>query len=210
MESDAAAIVLRMRSATSSAPFGGRLGQQHDELVAAVARGHVGRAQLRLDRRRELAQQPVARLVAVSVVHVFQVVRVDHQHACRTVVAHRLAEEPVGGDGEAARVEERGEIVGLGEQLRALQAVADVGREHGGDVGHQHDRRELRGEAGNEAQRGDIGGRAVGEEQVARGDHGGVQQRQDLSERERRGDHRQEIRVEQRAAEAGRRTTAPR
>ena len=63
--------------------FRRRLGQQHDELVAAVARRHVGGAQLGLDRVRHLAQQAVAGFVAVGVVHRLQVVAVDHQHARR-------------------------------------------------------------------------------------------------------------------------------
>src|SRR5262249_10527834 len=64
--------------------FRRRVGQQHDELVAAVARRDVREAQVRLDRLGEMAQHAVARRVAIAVVDALQVIRVDHQHAGRS------------------------------------------------------------------------------------------------------------------------------
>ena len=120
-----------------------RVGQQHDELVAAIASGDVGEAELGLDREREMAQELVARAVAVGVVYRLQVVGIDHQHAGRAPVPRGLGEQAIGGDGEAADVQESRQVVGLREHLGAREAVADVGREHGGDVGDEQHRCDL-------------------------------------------------------------------
>jgi hypothetical protein len=59
---------------------GGEVGDEHEELVAAVAGHEVGRAGGALEPARRLAQQLVAGLVAVGVVHLLEVVQVDVEH----------------------------------------------------------------------------------------------------------------------------------
>ena len=65
------------------------LRQQDAELLAAVARGHVGRAQRRLQTLRRHLQREVARLVAVAVVVRLEVVDVHHHEAHREAVSLR-------------------------------------------------------------------------------------------------------------------------
>ena len=109
--------------------------------------------------------------MAVAVVHALQVIRVDHEHAGCAPVPRGLGEEPVGGEREAAHVQEAGEVVGLRKELGAREAVADVGREHGGDVGDEHHRGELREKGADERQRHELGGLdAAAEHDVAEGD----------------------------------------
>src|SRR6266850_829237 len=84
-------------------------------------------------------------------------------------------------------------------QRAKLQHVADVGREHGGDVGDQHHRRELRHERAEEGERGELDVRRARQEHVARGDQRYLDQRGELAEGQRRGDHHQQVGVEQRA-----------
>src|SRR6266446_55186 len=81
----------------------------------------------------------------------------------------------------------------------ALQHIADVGREHGGDVGDQHHRRELRRERSDKGERGELDVRHARQEHVARGDQGHLDQRGELAEGQRRGDHHQQVGVEERA-----------
>ena len=56
----------------------GGLGQQHDELLAAVARHDVHRPLLPLEQGGELLEHPVAHQVPVGVVDLLEVVDVDH------------------------------------------------------------------------------------------------------------------------------------
>ena len=147
-----------------------------------------------------MLEQTVTRVVSVSVVDHLEVIRINHEYRACPVVAHRLGEQAVGGNGQAAQVEQPGQLIHLGEQPRAIQAVPDVGREHGEDVAHQQHRRKLCRETSVEG-----GGEqhfsryTATEEQVARGDQADFDQRSDLAQRQRRGDHRQQISIQQRA-----------
>ena len=66
--------------------------------------------------------------------------------AHRARVSDRLIERAVEDHVERAQVVETGERIGLGEELRLVEGVMDVGRQHGRDVGNEQHRRELRGE----------------------------------------------------------------
>jgi len=63
------------------------LGEDDEELVAAVADDHVGVPNRALRHRRDLAQHHVARRVAVVVVDLLEPVYVDHQESDGVVMA---------------------------------------------------------------------------------------------------------------------------
>ena len=96
------------------------LGQDDRELVAAVARRDVRRAQRRADELRRPGQDPVAEQVAERVVDQLEVVEVEHQHAQRAaaalgpddLLAEALVQEPV--------VVEAGQRVAVGEVAGVL------------------------------------------------------------------------------------------
>ncbi len=73
-------IPARSASATRGAALQVGAGQDHHELVAAVARRHVRGADRVPDLARHRAQDLVARLVAVLVVHLLEAVEVEEQH----------------------------------------------------------------------------------------------------------------------------------
>ena len=117
-----AATFLRIRSAKIRAPLGRGLGQQHHELLAAVAGHDVHRALLPPEDRAQLPQHPVARQVAVGVVDLLEVVDVHHQAGELGVVAvgplhflHQLFRQ-------GPPVEGLGQRVGLGQRLHLLPA----------------------------------------------------------------------------------------
>ena len=75
----------RSRSANVDAAFGRRLGQDRDELLAAVSRDDVDLAHRVLEHRAELAQHAVAGEVARRVVDLLEVVDVEQQQRERRV-----------------------------------------------------------------------------------------------------------------------------
>ena len=105
-------------------------GQHHHELLAAVAGHHVVLAHRLAEHPGEGPQGPVAGVVAVAVVEALEVVEVGHPEGERRAglaqVAHALLHGPP--------VEQPGERVGLGLQLRAghrpqhAEPGADLGR----------------------------------------------------------------------------------
>ena len=112
-------------------PFGNRegvdaraVGQQHDELVAAVPGGEVARLGVADHRAGDLAEHGVTGLVADRVVHVLEVIDVEHDERegrlppvrARHLALERLLEQPaIGEPGEAVAGRE---VLDLGEQRR--------------------------------------------------------------------------------------------
>ena len=88
-----------------------RLRQEDAELLAAVARRHVGRAQRGLQTLRGHLQREVARLMAVRVVVVLEVVDVHHHKAHREAVALRALKLLLQALFEVAAVEQAGQRV---------------------------------------------------------------------------------------------------
>ena len=106
------------------------VGQIGGELVAAEAREHVALAQRRLQPHGGLAQQRVARVMAVPVVDELEAIDVDEQHRARGRATLRQLELQL--TGELPPVDEPGERVVLG-RVRELQlgllALGDVGED---------------------------------------------------------------------------------
>ena len=118
----AARMRSRMRSATASAVSRVGLHQQHDELLAAVARGDVDVAHRLLDDVRDLAQHGVAGAVAVGVVVALEVVEVAEEHAERPLQLARAVQLLAQALVQVAVVVEAGERVGDGVDLGAAEA----------------------------------------------------------------------------------------
>ena len=95
------------------------VGEDHDELVAAVARDAVERAELAHERLHDLAQHRVAGLVAVVVVDELEVVEVDQQARERPAGAHRAADLLVQAPAHRAVVHAAGHRVGARLGARA-------------------------------------------------------------------------------------------
>ena len=123
-----------MRSATSRAPLGVGVGQQHDELVAAVAGDDVVVAQLAAHRLGDRAQDVVPGQVAVLVVDRLEVVEVEQQAGQRGAGAARAGDLLAHAQVQRAVVEQPGQGVGdRGEAgvLVGLGVAAGGHRERG-------------------------------------------------------------------------------
>ncbi len=193
-------IGLRIRVRDLGRAVGSGFRQQHDELVAAVARDVVGIPQLFWMHSRAF-EQAVAGFVTVGVVDRLQIVGIDHHHAERVAVARRLLVSALRDHVESAHVVDAGQLVGFRDQLDPRQRGADIGRQHGRDIGDQQHRRELRPRWSIQIIESD--GR-VAEENVTRGDQRHLEQRDELAQRQRRGDDRQQIKIDERAFETPR------
>ena len=107
-------LTARSDALGDGAPGRVRARQEHRELVAAVAEHVVAsRGRAATIARGDLAQQPVAGLVAQRVVDALELVEVQHDEAER-LAAGDAALEPVL---ERAVVEQAGQVVGLGADL---------------------------------------------------------------------------------------------
>ena len=113
----AASTARRMRPATTTAPGPGHFGQQHQELVAAVAHQHVFLAQAPRAEVGEALQHLVADALAVLLVHRAEVVDVDHDDRKRLAGAARARELALGDLVEGAAV------VGAGERIHGREAL---------------------------------------------------------------------------------------
>ena len=121
----------------------GRVGlaQQQHELIAAMAAGHIVRAQHLLHASRHQAQCGVASGVTHVVVHLLEVVDVeDHQRGA----ARRVDGDDAAGEfGKVAPVGHLGERVHVGQRAQAAARIAQlalgaVEHESDGDEGHHH------------------------------------------------------------------------
>ena len=97
-------------------------GQQHDELLAAVARDDVHRALLPLEQAGELLEHPVAHQVAVGVVDLLEVVDVDHHAGEHGGVPGGAVHLLLQLLHQRAAVEAVGERIGLGQLPHLLLA----------------------------------------------------------------------------------------
>ena len=121
----------RTRSATRIASSRLAAREQHDELVAAVARGDVVVLGVGDERVGDLAQHRVTGLVPVGVVDLLEVVDVEHEQADRRGQAlrprhlslERLVEQPPVG--------EAGERVAGGQALVLTEQAGVAERERG-------------------------------------------------------------------------------
>src|SRR6266540_1883827 len=105
-----------------------RADQHQHELVAAVARREVGRADVRAALARRAPQHFVPRLVAELVVHLLEVVQVHEQQGeriARPVAPRHLASQPVP---QHAVGGESGERVHRRLKLRLLDQIVEIGR----------------------------------------------------------------------------------
>jgi hypothetical protein len=93
------------------------LGQQHGELLAAAAAEHAGIAHIGLQRPGHGTDHIVADAVPERVVHLLEVVDVDHHGGQRPIVALRDVEQPRRQVGEVPPVEHAGQSVGGGQLL---------------------------------------------------------------------------------------------
>src|SRR3954451_13760446 len=96
------------------------LGEDDDELLAAVTAHHVDLADLVTDAVGDLDHDRVADLVTVCVVDLLEQVEVEHQHGQRPVEPARALHLPAQGRLEEAVVAEPGETVGDRQPLRLL------------------------------------------------------------------------------------------
>ncbi len=109
--------------------------EQHRELVAAEPRDRVGRARALHQPLRGGLQQPVADVVPERVVHVLEVVEVDHQDRQPVLRAPRERDRVLDAVAEQAAVREQGqrvverELAQLVLERLALGHVAQVERE---------------------------------------------------------------------------------
>ena len=144
----------------------GDVGQHERELLAAHAAQHVGGAQVQGDELGELAQQLVARRVAVGVVHALEVVQIDHQHGGGAAFLPELLQPVRALFEEGAAAKHAGQrVVACGVVQLAQQLVA-----HGLEARHrQRSERQQRdaqaqrnridhviGRIGDDAERGGI------------------------------------------------------
>jgi hypothetical protein len=108
-----------------------RAAQQNRELVAAQPPHRVGLAQAVAQQLRGLAHESVAGLMAEGVVHLLQVVQVQHQQRARVPVAAHQLDLQRQRLQEAPAVEQAGQRVVFGQELElALErlALGDVGQ----------------------------------------------------------------------------------
>ena len=127
-------VAAAIRSATDAAARRVGAGQQHDELVAAVAADHVVVAQLAAQRGGDQAQLLVAGLVAPIVVDRLEVVEVEQQADERRVLAAGARDLLAHADVQRAVVGQAGEGVGGGRHaglLVGLGVAAGHDRERG-------------------------------------------------------------------------------
>ncbi len=115
----------RIRSAKMRRPAGSGLGQQHDELLAAVSGHDVHRPLFPAQDDGELAQDVVAHQVAVRVVDLLETVDIHHQAG-----QHRAV--PVGPlDFLRQLLVQRPPIEGLGERIGLGQLLHLLPAQHG-------------------------------------------------------------------------------
>ena len=107
-------------------------GDDHGELLAAHPADDVGRANRGAKHVRDLVEQLVADSVAVDVVHLLEVVEIEHHHGDGVVLRGRRQESLPQPVVEGTVVVEAGECVGLGLVLQARPDVRVVDRERGG------------------------------------------------------------------------------
>ena len=107
----------------------GQVGDQDDELIAAVAGDQIGRARRPLEPARDLAQELVARLMAVGVVDLLEVVEVDVQHGNLAPMPLGAGEREVEVLAEHEPVRQPGQVVVIGQV-----GHPPVGPLPGGDV----------------------------------------------------------------------------
>jgi hypothetical protein len=91
-----------------------RFGQQHQKLIAAVTRQYVALPDMSSNALDEHFQQAIAGLVAESVVHRFEAVRIDHYDGVGVLVTQRLPGYGQSEGSESAHVEYACELIGLG------------------------------------------------------------------------------------------------
>jgi len=112
------------------------LGEDQRHLLSAIAGHDVRFARLRLRDRGDPLQHRVARGMAKGVVHLLEVVHVQEQKREGAVVALGLAKTALELRVERAPVEEPGQAVGRGQELRLLvearaqQRLRGLEREH--------------------------------------------------------------------------------
>ena len=106
--------------------------EDHRELLATDAADDVRRAHRRAQDVGDLVQQLIADAVAVDVVHLLEVVEVEHHDRDGVVRGRRLQERLAQAVVERAVVVEAGEGVGLGLVLEPRADVRVVDRERGG------------------------------------------------------------------------------
>ena len=106
--------------------------EDHGELLAADAADDVGRADRGAQDVRDLVQQLVADAVAVDVVHLLEVVEIEHHHGDGVVRRGRRQQSLAQPVVEGTVVVEAGQRVGLGLVLEARPDVRVVDRERGG------------------------------------------------------------------------------
>ena len=114
--------------------FDRRLGQQDEELLAAVAAFHVAAAQHVAHARADGRQHRVAAQVAVAIVDVLEVIEVEHDERDRHLRAPRAAQLGVDHLERVRAVEAAGQAVAqavlahLAEELRVAQRDAEQRR----------------------------------------------------------------------------------
>ena len=124
------------------------LGQEHDELVAAISVGGVDGSNRAVDDGAEGAQHLVPAEVAGAVVDRLEPVDVDHQHAEAAVAAPGAADLLLEGQEQLRAVEEPGERIGPREVDHPLHRPSLVP-----GIGDRHERQQPgRQQADGEAQ----------------------------------------------------------
>ena len=115
---------------------GARAGQQHDELLAAVASGDVAAAHLRADAVRELPQHLVARQVTEPVVDRLEVIDVDHEARQRRSLAAAARELLVQARLQIAAVVPTGQHIRetAADEPRAVDGALERERGDDGEV----------------------------------------------------------------------------
>ena len=106
--------------------------EQHDQLFAAIAARDIARANGADDRGGDLAQDRVAKGVALLVVEALEMVEIDHHDRQRAFAALGEADVAIEHVLHVAAVVEPGERVaqGLGAQLLAQRDIGE-GERHG-------------------------------------------------------------------------------
>jgi len=109
----------------------GRVGQQHEELLAAVAAGEVAGAHAVAERSADGSEDLVTLAMAEQVVDLLEVVQVEHEGRQRAQRAVGLRDHPLEGVVGGAPVGQARQRVGAGPELRESQ-VAQVGEHRRG------------------------------------------------------------------------------
>ena len=117
--------------------------QQQAELLAAQARGQVAVAARFLEQAAEQLQSAVAHFMAMGVVHLLEMIQIEHEGGERQVMAPGVRQHGLGALLEAAPVGQAGQRVGDGQLAQLELGLVAPGHQQGdgverhGHAGHQ-------------------------------------------------------------------------